>query len=54
MVTVGDSNNKTVLYTPRSALRDVCGGAIDDTKELGLVVLKDAEVRVSKLKIGED
>ena len=57
MLTVGDSSNKTVLYTPRSALRDVCGGAIDATRELGLVVPKDAEVsevRVSKLKIGED
>ena len=54
VLTVGDSNNKTVLYTPRSALRDVCGGAIDATKELVLVVPKNAEVRVSKLKIGED
>ena len=52
--TVGDNSNKTVLYTPSSALRDVCGGAIDATKELGLVVPKNVEVRVSKLKIGED
>ena len=54
VLTVGDNNNKTVLYTPGSALRDVCGGAIDATKELVLVVPKDAEVRVSKLKLGED
>ena len=51
---MGDSSNKTVLYTPRSELRDVCGGAIDATRELVLAVPKGAEVRVSKLKIGED
>jgi hypothetical protein len=54
VLTVGDSSNKTVLYTPRSALRDVCGGAIDATEELVLVVPRNAEVRVSKLKIDED
>ena len=54
LLSVGDSSNKAVLYTPRTALRDVCGGAIDATRELVLVVPKGAEVRVSKLKIGED
>ena len=54
MLTVGDNSDKTVLYTPRTALRDVCGGAIDATRELVLVVPKGAEVRVSKLRIGDD
>ena len=54
VLAVGDSSNKTVLYTPKTALRDVCGGANDATRELLLVVPKGAEVRVSKLKIGDD
>ena len=54
VMTVGDNSNKTVLYTPRTTLCDVCGGAIDATRELVLVVPKRAEVRISKLKIGDD
>jgi hypothetical protein len=44
------------LYTPKTALRDVCGGAIDATRELVLVVPKGTEVRANKLRIniGDD
>ena len=54
VLTVGDNSDKAVLYTLMTALRDVCGGAIDATRELVLVVPKGAEVRVSKLRIGDD